>query len=166
MSLPTGGFALDERRMGKAKQKESPYSLLMEMQWVQDPAANVENWFLTDIEKIVQEAWWLNPHGEKSMMLTGEMFVHVGQNPKIGSSIKQTQHTQLCEGSLGSYPVLRISSPSGPRRSELLSGFVDFVDIGPANEPLEKCGFFLKVMTEHPATPAAVGLMVELRLAL
>eukprot|EP00971_Amphidinium_carterae_P330272 6463222-Amphidinium_carterae.1 len=43
------------------------------------------------------------------------MFVNVGQNPKIGSSIKQTQHTQLCEGSLKTFPALSLQSESGGR---------------------------------------------------
>merc|ERR1719235_2029997 len=91
MSLPTGGFALDIRRKARTGPKllgteknDNVYSLLMELQWVQDPTANVENWFLTDIEKIVNEAWMMNPHGDKSIQLPGEMFVNVGQNPKIG----------------------------------------------------------------------------------
>merc|ERR1719272_1882067 len=82
MSLPSGGFTRDERRTKQTKERGN--SLLMELQWVHDPGANIENWFLTDIEKIVQEAFQLNPHGPKSMMLPGEMFVNVGQNPKVG----------------------------------------------------------------------------------
>jgi len=180
MSLPTGGFALDERaKCGSEKYiKKEPcklklsdvtkggYSLMMEMQWVNDPKANVENWFLTDIEKIVNEASWMNPHGSKSMMLPREMFVNVGQNPKIGSSIKKTQHTQLCEGSLSSYPVLRVSSSGGPRRSQVLGADVDFVDIGPAGTPVENCGFFVKILTARPADPAVVEFLIELRLRL
>jgi len=168
MSLPTGGFALDERRKGKKPKgrDDCSYSMMMEAQWVQDPAGNIENWFLTDIEKIVQEAWQLNPHGSRSMVLPGEMFVNVGQNPKIGSSIKQTQHTQLCEASLLTLPVLSVSSPGGPRRSDVLDASVDFVDVGPAGAAVEACGFFVKVMTARPAGPAVVEFLVELRLEL
>ena len=70
----------------------------MELQWIRDPQANIENWYVTDIEKILQEAWQLNPHGPATRALPGEVFIAVGQNPKVGSSIRQTQHTQLAEG--------------------------------------------------------------------
>jgi hypothetical protein len=167
MSLPTGGFALDERqRCQKSQKKLNGYSLMMELQWVQDPTANVENWFITDIEKIVQESYYLNPHGDKSMMLPGEMFANVGQNPKIGSSIKQTQHTQLCEGSLGNYALLQLSGANGPRRSEVLDARLDFVDVGPPGTALENCGFFVRILAERPAAPPVVNFLVDLRLAL
>merc|ERR1712190_570685 len=117
-SLPAGGFAFDQRR--RMQKNLRGYSLLMEMQWVQDPAANVENWFLTDIEKILNEAWQLNPHGARTMMLFGEMYTNVGQNPKVGSSIQKTQHTQLCEGCLSDYPMLQVSSAAGPLYSDRL----------------------------------------------
>jgi hypothetical protein len=165
MSLPSGGFALDERRANKTDCKFQ--SLMLEMQWVQDPSANVENWFLTDIEKILQECWQLNPHGPSSMILPGEMFVNVGQNPKVGSSIKQTQHTQVCEGTLSNYPILQVTSPGGPRRSQKLCGaLLDFVDIGPLGSALEDCGFFLKIICTNPTMREIVGFLVELRLSL
>jgi len=166
ISLPSGGFARDKKDKRRDPIGEGGYSTMMEAQWVQDPAANVENWFLTDIEKIVQEAWSLNPHGAKSMMLRGEMFVNVGQNPKIGSSIKKTQHTQLSEGSLGSYPLLRVCSSRGPVRSDVLDASVDFVNIGPVGAAVENCGFFMKIATAHPASPVLVKFLVELRLNL
>merc|ERR1712217_756205 len=114
MSLSASGFAYDERRERRKRVTTTKamkgYSVLMEMQWVNDPSANIENWFLTDIEKILNEAWQLNPHGPKFMCLPGEMYLNVGQNPKVGSSIKQTQHTQICSGSLITYPVLQLRS--------------------------------------------------------
>lgn len=140
---------------------------MIEMQWVQDPAANIENWFLTDIEKIVQECWQLNPHGPSSSVLPGEMFVNVGQNPKVGSSIKQTQHTQICEGSLLNYPILQMTSPEGPKKStKLCNALLDFIDIGPQDSSLEDCGFFLKVTCVDPTQPAIVAFLVDLRLSL
>lgn len=163
ISLPSGGFAQDKKQEGT---QSSGYSMMMEAQWVQDPAANVENWFLTDIEKIVREAWNLNPHGPKSMMLRGEMFVNVGQNPKVGSSIKKTQHTQLSEASLAKYPLMRVSSSHGPTRSDVLDAYVDFVDIGPVGAAVESCGFFMKITTARPANPVLIKFLVELRLNL
>mmetsp|Transcript_10400 Transcript_10400/g.18686 ORF Transcript_10400/g.18686 Transcript_10400/m.18686 type:complete len:887 (-) Transcript_10400:19-2679(-) len=164
MSLPAGGIAFDQRRKGgKGVQG---YSLMMEMQWVQDPASNIENWFITDIEKIVQEAWHLNPHAAAALILPGEMFVNVGQNPKIGSSIKQTQHTQLCEGSLKHYPVLTISSESGGRFSGRLDANIDFVDVGPKGCAEDAKGFFVKVSAAKPASAVIMQFLVDLRLHL
>jgi hypothetical protein len=165
MSLPSGGFALDERR---AKQTDCKFhTLMMEMQWVQDPSANVENWYLTDIEKILQECWHLNPHGPASMILPGEMFLNVGQNPKVGSSIKATQHTQLSAGSLLSYPILQVTSPGGPRKSTKLRGaLLDLVDIGPPDSAAESLGFFIKIHCANPTEPVIVAFLVELRLEL
>mmetsp|Transcript_60832 Transcript_60832/g.144966 ORF Transcript_60832/g.144966 Transcript_60832/m.144966 type:complete len:893 (+) Transcript_60832:103-2781(+) len=166
MSLPAGGIAFDQRR-NKAKGKAvEGYSLMMEMQWVQDPSSNIENWFITDIEKIVQEAWQLNPHASAAEMLPGEMFVNVGQNPKIGSSIKQTQHTQLCEGSLKAFPVLTMQSEAGPRFSGRLDAHIDFVDVGPKNCAEESKGFFVKVLASKPASALIIQFLVDLRLHL
>jgi len=165
MSLPNSGFAFDQRRQTGKKQLKG-YSLMMEMQWVNDPASNVENWFITDIEKILSESWHLNPHGPRSTMLPGEMFVNVGQNPKIGSSIKATQHTQLCEGSLSSYPLLQLSSSAGPRSSKALDAAVDLIAVGPAEADSAECGFLLKIVTTRPTEPALVRFLVDLRLRL
>jgi len=145
-------------------------SLLSEMQWVKDPSANLENWYLTDIEKILQEAWQLNPHGAKDMRLPGEMYICVGQNPKVGSSIKETQHTQLCECSVTSYPVLQLTSDA--RFSKRLDAWVDLVRIEPMSAIVEaECGedhsgAFLRLSTRRPTASAFVEFLVLLRLAL
>lgn len=175
MSLSAGGFASDERkkqddregadaRNGSDGNKQ--YSMLMEMQWIQDPTANVENWGLTDIEKILEEAFQLNPHASKESHLPGEMYLNVGQNPKIGSSIKQTQHTQICEGALSNYPVLQLSGTSGPKFSTKLNAEIDLVDIGSEVIPPDQRGFFLKVRTARPTAPTIVEFLVDLRLML
>jgi hypothetical protein len=171
MSLSSGGYAVDETDMprtsaGVEKKKEPGYSFLMEFQWIQDPAANIENWFLTDMEKILNEVWLLNPRGPERDFLPGEMMVEVGQNPKVGSSIKQTQHTQMSKGSLASHPLLRTSSATGPRYSEYLGATIDFVDVGPLDASPELRGFFMKVQTTRPTAPYLVGFLVGLRLHL
>mmetsp|Transcript_88179 Transcript_88179/g.169800 ORF Transcript_88179/g.169800 Transcript_88179/m.169800 type:complete len:917 (-) Transcript_88179:190-2940(-) len=172
MSLASGGYAADETDMprtsaGVDKKQDNRYSFLMEFQWIRDPAANIENWFLTDIEKILNEVWLLNPRGPERDFLPGEMMVEVGQNPKVGSSIKQTQHTQMSEGSLASHPLLLLDSATGPRYSEYLGGTIDFVDVGgPLDAAPELRGFFMKVQTARPTAPYLVGFMVDLRLHL
>lgn len=166
MSLSGGGYASDPhvKKSKKGKGGGVGYSLLMELQWVRDPSANVENWFLTDIEKILQEAYQLNPHGRKELMLPGETFVNVGQNPKVGSSIRETQHTQLCEGSLSSYPVLQLET--SPRWSAKLGAFLDLVEVAPPGIPQDQRGLFVKLNTESPTSPQVLGFLISLRLRL
>jgi len=171
MSLASGALAADETDMPRtsarvAKTKEIRHSMLMEFQWIQDPAANLENWFLTDIEKILNEAWLLNPRGPEGDFLPGEMMVQVGQNPKVGSSIKQTQHTQMSEGYLANYPLFGLTSETGPRYSEYLGAKVDFVDVGPVDSPPELRGFFIKFQTPRPTASYLVGFLVGIRLHL
>lgn len=163
MSLSGGGFASDPR-VKKRCGRNVGYSLLMELQWVRDPSANVENWFLTDIEKILHESWQLNPHGRRSMILPGEVFINVGQNPKVGSSIRETQHTQLCEGSLASYPFLNLSSK--PRHSSALGASVDLVSVGPREATQDQCSFMLKLEADNVVSPKVLEFLVSLRLHL
>eukprot|EP00747_Dinoflagellata_sp_TGD_P164839 gnl/TRDRNA2_/TRDRNA2_185328_c0_seq1.p1 gnl/TRDRNA2_/TRDRNA2_185328_c0~~gnl/TRDRNA2_/TRDRNA2_185328_c0_seq1.p1 ORF type:complete len:896 (+),score=168.88 gnl/TRDRNA2_/TRDRNA2_185328_c0_seq1:353-2689(+) len=167
MALSAGGFAADNgggsTELGKRRQK-ARYSLLKEMQWVQDPSANIENWGLTDIEKIVQEAWQMNPHGPVEMRLPGECFVYVGQNPKVGSSIQKTQHTQLCEASAKSYPMAFMTT--SPRWSTKLNAYVDLVDMGPSDRPEDQRGSFMKISTKKPAAAPIMDFLVGLRIKL
>eukprot|EP00931_Biecheleriopsis_adriatica_P032220 TRINITY_DN18825_c1_g1_i2.p1 TRINITY_DN18825_c1_g1~~TRINITY_DN18825_c1_g1_i2.p1 ORF type:complete len:1143 (-),score=216.98 TRINITY_DN18825_c1_g1_i2:60-3446(-) len=152
MSLSAGGFVSEEKnhRHTDVTGKTSGYTILMEMQWIKDPQANIENWYITDIEKIVQEAWQLNPHGPPSMMLPGETFVAVGQNPKVGSSIRQTQHTQLARGSWKCYPVLHLPATSAFVCKELEPA-LDSIPL-PRIEPIVKPG----VQVRHLG-PASLG---------
>jgi len=183
MSL-SGGTHADEGLAQEKAMRRRQSCILMEMQWIRDPAANIENWFLTDIEKILQEAWQLNPHGPKEMHLPGEMFVVVGQNPKVGSSIKETQHTQLYEGALSTYPVMQLTA--NPRYFERLSAWVDVVPVGPMKtddaeaeamlnaaageageeSPEDQHGIFVRITTQRPTAPELVEFLVQLRLCL
>eukprot|EP00448_Togula_jolla_P032577 CAMPEP_0170636992 /NCGR_PEP_ID=MMETSP0224-20130122/38148_1 /TAXON_ID=285029 /ORGANISM="Togula jolla, Strain CCCM 725" /LENGTH=895 /DNA_ID=CAMNT_0010966791 /DNA_START=76 /DNA_END=2761 /DNA_ORIENTATION=+ len=163
MALSAGGFASDSRCLDPRNVQPNGYSFLMELQWVRDPSANIENWYLTDIEKIAWEALKLNPHGPKDSMLLGERFVVVGQNPKVGSSIKQTQHTQLCEGSVSDFPVLSLST--NPRFSRKLDGTIDVVDIETLDGGKDK-GMFIKILTQQPTGFGVLSFLVNLRLRL
>jgi len=164
MSLSAGGFSSDERCGAAKKNPTKKYTMIMEMQWVRDPKANIENWYITDIEKIAQEAFYLNPHGPASMKLQGEIFTNVGQNPKVGSSIKNTQHTQICEGSLNTYPVLKIPSKRGPLPSPALDGaMLELVDVGPEGTSLENQGLMIRITTENPTALPVLKFLVDLR---
>jgi hypothetical protein len=148
-------------KIGTSRQK---YSLLMEMQWVCDPSGNIENWGLTDVEKIINEAWHMNPHGPADMRLPGECFIYVGQNPKVGSSIKQTQHTQLCEASCVDYPMLKWSTNA--QWLEQLQSHVDIVDVGPYDRSEEERGMFVKITTDRPASSQVAEFLAGMRIKL
>jgi len=161
---------IKERTAWQADDKDK-FPNLMEFQFIHDPSANLSNWFFTDIEKIVNEASRLNPRGSAEMMLPWEGFVTVGQNPKVGSSIKRTQHTQLCNTSLADYPVFQLANK--PQVSARLGATVDLVDIGPvlrqASPPQpqqtggEATGLFVKVHTKEPTSEPVVAFLVQLR---
>eukprot|EP00933_Yihiella_yeosuensis_P081095 TRINITY_DN94637_c0_g1_i1.p1 TRINITY_DN94637_c0_g1~~TRINITY_DN94637_c0_g1_i1.p1 ORF type:complete len:1086 (-),score=160.10 TRINITY_DN94637_c0_g1_i1:308-3115(-) len=189
MALSAGGFASDSRC--RRDTNDGHYTLLMEMQWVRDPTANIENWYITDIEKIVQEAWQLNPHGPESMMLPGEKFISVGQNPKVGSSIRQTQHTQTCRGQWVDYPILRLPASAAfvcgkTEGGKLLEPLIaeggqvnttgpgllgedtilEVVDVGPKGAAQELCGTMLRIRSDKPATHSLLRFVIRLRLRL
>eukprot|EP00930_Biecheleria_cincta_P025887 TRINITY_DN18357_c0_g1_i1.p1 TRINITY_DN18357_c0_g1~~TRINITY_DN18357_c0_g1_i1.p1 ORF type:complete len:1044 (+),score=127.23 TRINITY_DN18357_c0_g1_i1:59-3190(+) len=180
MSLSAGSFASDLRsRSGSEQRRANGYTLLMELQWIRDPMANIENWYITDIEKIVQEAWQLNPHGPQSMMLSGEIHIAVGQNPKVGSSIRQTQHTQLAKASWNTHPILHVPASAvfvcaedsdEPASSPAYSAVplappdVKVRRLGPASLG---SGALLEVVDVGPenAAPEMCGTMLRIRLA-
>ncbi|CAJ1443561.1 unnamed protein product, partial [Effrenium voratum] len=179
MALSAGGFASDQRC--NPDRKSVGYTLLMELQWIRDPQANIENWYITDIEKIVQEAWQLNPHG--AHVLPGESFVAVGQNPKVGSSIRQTQHTQLARGTWKKYPILQVPAsrifatedimvPQADtefiRLSDSLGthAMLEIVDIGPEGCELDSCGLLLRCRSREPTAGSLLRFLTRLRLRL
>lgn len=175
MALSTGALISDaageNARSGASRstKRHAPvgttkYSDAMEFQIVQDPNANLSNWFFTDIEKILVEATALNPHGPKDMMLPWEGFVNVGQNPKVGSSIKKTQHTQLCNTSLQDYPVFQLST--APKFSDKLKGTVDLIEVEVQGAAPNIQGLFLKVLTASPTYPPLIEFLVNLRIRL
>jgi len=178
MALAAGSFASDLRSRS-SERKATGYTLLMELQWIRDPMANIQNWYITDIEKIVQEAWQLNPHGPESMMLSGEIQIAVGQNPKVGSSIRQTQHTQLAKGSWNTHPILHVPASAvfvgandGDETARLpaysavplAAPGVKVRRLGPASLG---AGAVLEVVDVGPesASPELCGTMLRIRLA-
>ncbi|CAK8991101.1 unnamed protein product [Durusdinium trenchii] len=179
MSLSAGGFA-DQRNSDR---KTVGYTLLMELQWIRDPQANIENWYITDIEKILQEAYQLNPHGPAIHALPGEAFIAVGQNPKVGSSIRQTQHTQLAEGHWNKYPILKVAAarvfaakacpmpiPDGTkveRLNDILGPhtMLEIVDINAEGSDPENSGLMLRCRCPELA-PGLVRFLTQLRLRL
>eukprot|EP00438_Fugacium_kawagutii_P018780 Skav201309 [mRNA] locus=scaffold1490:80725:83427:- [translate_table: standard] len=140
------------------------YTLLMELQWIRDPQAIDVTVSMSEQEPegLPKESWQLNPHGPVAHALPGEVFISVGQNPKVGSSIRQTQHTQLAEGHWNKYPILKVDAARvfaakveqlndvlGPRT------MLEIVDINPEAES--------ESMNQKGGDPENMGLMLRCR---
>ena len=116
-----------------------------------DPEARLGNWYLTDIEKIVQEAKVLNPDAKALQALPEDQLHEVGQNPKIGSSIEQTQHTQISAYSELCQVYALVHSPE---EHEEIGGTVDLIQVGS-----HKDAVLLKLVVDDPT---AVDVLVFL----
>ncbi|KAK3246953.1 hypothetical protein CYMTET_31364 [Cymbomonas tetramitiformis] len=104
-----------------------------------------------------------NGDGMTSLILPGDEGFDVGQNPKVGSSIGATQHTQIWRGGLADYPVYQLHSVAGARREPGLGGArVDIVPVGAASED----AVLVKVLCSDPAAPAIQRFLSGLKRAL
>eukprot|EP01062_Namystynia_karyoxenos_P004486 TRINITY_DN11590_c0_g1_i2.p1 TRINITY_DN11590_c0_g1~~TRINITY_DN11590_c0_g1_i2.p1 ORF type:complete len:939 (+),score=313.14 TRINITY_DN11590_c0_g1_i2:128-2944(+) len=133
-------------------------ALAREMNLPRDPGARLANWFLVDIEKILHEVRLLNPPGEfrTEHLLPFEGFYEVGQNPKIGSSIAATQHTQMSRGSLSTWPIYQLEQR--PTYFEELRATLDIVTIG-----WQQDSVVLKVKTQEPVYKGLVQFLIDLK---
>lgn len=109
------------------------------------------------------EAKLLSPSRPSGKMLPGDTYHVSGQNPKIGSSIEGTQHTQIQRGCLADHPILMMTSR--PWRSQKLESSSDAIlDIVPVGQ--HEDAVMLKIVCEDPTSPPIVKLLVDLRLEL
>ena len=123
-----------------------------------DPGAKLPNWFLIDIEKILFEAWLLNPPRLPGDTLPGEIFHEVSQNPKYSSSIELTQHTQISWGTTADWPLTQFEC--APRWIDELQAYIDVVQIG-TNE--DACS--VRCKTRAPLHAPLVSMLQGMRLA-
>ncbi|MBS3904528.1 MAG: hypothetical protein KGZ39_04305 [Simkania sp.] len=121
-----------------------------------DEKACLENWFLIDGEKIVQEYALLNPPLSSDHWLPGEAAFEVGQNPKAGSSIQKNQHTQISSNDISAYPTYL--QQNHPVFAPSLQATVDVVQVGK-----EPDAFFLKIVTANPKSPEIVQFIDNLK---
>eukprot|EP01104_Vermistella_antarctica_P015176 TRINITY_DN4921_c0_g2_i8.p1 TRINITY_DN4921_c0_g2~~TRINITY_DN4921_c0_g2_i8.p1 ORF type:complete len:973 (+),score=162.40 TRINITY_DN4921_c0_g2_i8:616-3534(+) len=151
MGITTGGVVEGEQEHG---------SLLYDLGAVaaSDPEGKLSNWYCNDIEKVVQEVYLLNPSAEDDL-LPGEAYHIVGQNPKQGSSIGETQHTQIWRGDTRDWPLMTLENRAMYCRE--IGAYIDLVQVG------EECdAFYVKLRTRNPANPALVEHLQDLRLLL
>jgi len=129
MSLASGG----------TRERVTEATFMHELNLPVDPSAKLGNWGLVDVEKICNEAKLLNPicgptsaeFALSDLMLPGDAPHDVGQNPRVGSSIGATQHTQIWSASLASYSVFQQRSARGLRQEAALGGgSYDVVRVG------------------------------------
>eukprot|EP01004_Peranema_trichophorum_P007754 NODE_6530_length_874_cov_59.675100_g5935_i0.p1 GENE.NODE_6530_length_874_cov_59.675100_g5935_i0~~NODE_6530_length_874_cov_59.675100_g5935_i0.p1 ORF type:complete len:244 (+),score=51.60 NODE_6530_length_874_cov_59.675100_g5935_i0:64-732(+) len=100
----------------------------------------------------------LNPvkPNENVQRLPGEEFHDVGQNPKVGSSIRATQHTQICKSTIQKYPVYQLSNK--PIAVELLKATLDVVQVGSYPDSI-----FVKLLTQDPVHREQIRMLCGLR---
>merc|ERR1711937_723136 len=123
--------------------------------------AKLENWFCTDIEKIVREAVVLSPTGGTANVLPGECLHDVAQNTKAASSIGATQHTQVmrCDRGVAEFPLM--GEQCAPVRHDFLDASVDIVQVGSSED-----AFFLSVISQEPHTAALLQFYQDVRIML
>lgn len=121
-----------------------------------DEEACLQNWFLIDIEKILKEYTLLNSPLPEAERLEGEESVDTAQNPKIGSSIEKTQHSQYSRASIKDYPLYQ--RRNDPKFFPKLNATVDLVPVG---EDPDAC--FLKIVAENPSSEEIIQFLLELK---
>mmetsp|Transcript_28719 Transcript_28719/g.72210 ORF Transcript_28719/g.72210 Transcript_28719/m.72210 type:complete len:754 (+) Transcript_28719:55-2316(+) len=121
-----------------------------------DEGAKMGNWLCNDIEKVVQEALVLNPPVSWAHILPGEDFHEVAQNPKAGSSIGATQHTQIARSHVKEWPLYSLSH--APVQCQEVGGLVDLVQVGDHAD-----AFFLKITFPHSQHAAVCKLLKAVR---
>jgi hypothetical protein len=139
--------------------------LLHELNLPRDPDARLGNWYLTDIEKILQEAKVLNAcYTEEHQCLPSDEIQHnVAQNPKVGSSIGPTQHTQIALGGMARFKVY--SFEEKPQPCEQLcgeGGSIDVVQVGHAHADAS----MVRLMVADPTNKSLLETLCALRMAI
>mmetsp|Transcript_4826 Transcript_4826/g.7519 ORF Transcript_4826/g.7519 Transcript_4826/m.7519 type:complete len:802 (-) Transcript_4826:399-2804(-) len=122
-----------------------------------DPSARVENWGLIDIEKLLKEVRFLNPRARNaSELLEGEQYHDCGQNPRVGSSIRNTQHMQISRAWIELYPVYQLSRH--PQRCLAVNGLCDIVQVGQLRDAC-----FVKFIVPNPTYRPLLDTLIDLR---
>ena len=122
-----------------------------------DPSARLPNWFVTDIEKVVAEAAVLNPPLAPPHTLPGEESFCVAQNPRCGSSIGVTQHTQIERGTAADFPVFALENC--PMALEGGRGAtIDLVQLGQHPD-----AFMVKIVAPLRPPPVCTRVLVDIR---
>jgi hypothetical protein len=107
-------------------------------------------------------------------LLPGDACFNVGQNPKVGSSIGPTQHTQIVAGDAQSVgpiyglpgagppqPCAALGAAAGGGHGSVVAPTVEIVPVG-----ADADSFYLRVLCVDPAAPPLLRMLTELRVHL
>lgn len=137
------------------------YSLALPL----NPDAHLENHHLIDLEKILTDAAFLNPKTDPAHLLPGEdSFFHVGQNTTAASSIHQTQHLQIGQGTFEDFPLLsngigaqKIATPALEKIPATMQAW---------HWGQDRDAVFFKFTTRTPHHPALIHFLNQLKMRL
>lgn len=113
-----------------------------------------------DIEKILREIYFLNPKTSNSSLLQGETYFTVGQNCISGSSVPQTQHTQISAGILTDFPIYHML-PAHCKFELSIDTVVELVPVGKKED-----AFYLRITTNNPIAKNFIQCLIDLRMSL
>ncbi|KNC83490.1 hypothetical protein SARC_04248, partial [Sphaeroforma arctica JP610] len=147
MSLAGGEHLEGKKRVGMLHQLSLPC----------DPTSRLENWYLIDIEKILQECKVMNPNPRGATKLPNEDYHAVGQNPKIGSSVARTQHTQVWRATVQDYNVY--TRVNRPHYYPAINAHVDVIQVGSKAD-----GSFIKFTVDDVCDYNFVVAITDLRM--
>jgi len=144
---------------------------------INDPKAKLGNWFCNDLDKVLNEFVILNAQpvynnnfSQMIDLLPGETPIIVGQNPRVASSIGNTQHTQIASGYSKWWPVLQLRPPDYDdtcKPIELPLGPDAFVELVQIGDDQDSVSLRVETVEVGAATdPVIVKLMHGARVAL
>lgn len=127
-----------------------------------DPTASKVANIHCDIEKILRELAIFNPrmNPKTGKPMQGEGFLTVGQNSAAGSSIKQTQHTQISEGVLEEFPLYN-NAPKTGKFCEKLQSEINCIQVGNSED-----AFYLRITTDNPQNDDLIKALIDLKMSL
>lgn len=149
MSLSSGGYV-----EGLADH----HSLLYRMGIPIDPGASLTNMYC-DIEKVLTEAYKLNPKTKDGKLLPSQTYLILGQNSICGSSVQQTQHTHIVHGSIKDLPIYH--GVSDFKMQTTLELEIEFVPVGKRVD-----AFYLRIKTTNLMDEKLMKCLLDLRLSL
>ncbi len=113
-----------------------------------------------DIEKVLREVYLLNPKSFSNQLGERDIFLSVGQNAISGSSIQQTQHTHVFEGTLQDFPIYQ-NLATNHKILTIWGNEFEFVQVGKTED-----AFYLKIFIANPIDENYIECMVNLRMSL
>jgi hypothetical protein len=112
-----------------------------------------------DIEKVAQEAEFINPY-QTNNLLPGEIFFNVGQNSHTGSSVPFISHSHHSSETFDKFK-LYLKSSNKPVALKQLDASCDVIQIGAKHD-----AFLVKIKSKSVTTSEYLNFCIGLRLQL